>query len=214
MAAVTVYGTLPALRARIGSAGGAWSAVDDELHADALEQASRLVDGFCRRFFGTTASATARTFTAVWSDRLIVPDLVSVSALETDETGDGTVDTTWAAADYHLEPTNAATRSGEAWPFTAIRVSTLSGSAANYFPTTRNGVRVTGVWGWPSIPAPVKRATVLEALRILQQDQAPSGVHASAEVGAFIVTPDLHPTTKRALMPYRRIGGPGAWDGR
>lgn len=214
MAAVTVYATAPDLRARLGDAGGAWTALDDVLHDDALEQASRLVDGFCRRFFGQTASATARTFTPVYGDYITVPDLVSVSALETDETGDGTVDTTWATADYHLEPNGAASRSGEAWPYTRIRVSTLSGSAANHFPLTRNSTRVTGVWGWPAIPAPVKRATILEALRILQQDQAPSGVHGSAEVGAFIVEPDLHPTTKRALVAYRRIGGPGAWDGR
>lgn len=212
--ATTVYASIDALRARLGTAGGAWQAVEDDLHADALEQASRLVDGYCRRFFGQTDSGTARTFTPAFSDRLVVPDLVSVSAIATDETGDGTVETTWATADYQLEPTGAASRSGEAWPYTAIRVSTLSGSAANHFPLTRLSTRVTGVWGWPAIPAPVKRATILEALRILQQDQAPSGVHSSAEVGAFLVEPDLHPTTKRALMPYRRIGGPGAWDGR
>lgn len=211
--ATTRYATVTELRERIGTAGGSFTAAENALHEDALDSASRVVDRYCRRFFGQSDSGTARVFTARYFDCLTLPDLVSVSAVKTDTTGDGSYDTTWSASDYHLEPKDGASLTGEARPYTKIRVSTLTGTAWNTFPLTQYGVQITGVWGWPAVPDAVRMATILTAMQWLQQEQTPSAVHASAELGRFIVEPELHPAAAMRLRPYRRIGGLGYWGG-
>lgn len=181
-------------------AGGTFSSGENTAHDSILEAVSRQVELYCNRHF-YSAAATTKTFTAQWSDVLVVPDLVSVTTLATDEDGDQVYERTWAAADYELAPFNAA---DIGWPYTEIHVSQATGSGRYTFPLLQRGVSITGTWGWSAVPLPVYEAVMLESLRILEQQSAPSGVMSFDSIGKAIMVPDLHPTTKRLLQPYRR----------
>lgn len=170
-----------------------------------LQAASRAVDGVCRRSFGQSSSGTIRYFTPVDVLRLRVPDLVSVSALATDDDGDLTYETSWAATDYMLFPIDASEQEEVQRPYTEIRVSFATGSTGNTFPVGyQKSVKVTGVWGWPVVPDVIREVTILESLRSYQQLQSPSGVIANA-AGGFAITPVMHPTSAARLQPYIRM---------
>jgi hypothetical protein len=202
--AVERYATKDQLQARIDSAA-TFTAVEDAAHIAALDSASRMIDRETRRFFGKTDSEV-RVFTARKYDCVVVPDLVSVSALKTDETDDGTYDRTWASTDYVLWPFNAAT-GPQSQPYTEIRIDTRSSSTLYTFPPGRiKGVQVTGVWGWPTIPHDIENVCLLEAMRILSQNNDPTGVISNAQAGTMTVLPELHPTSRRVLASYRRMG--------
>jgi len=205
MAANSRYATVAELQAYI-QAGGTYTATEDIHHAAVLDMASRMIDRETRRFFGTSADATAKVFTARNATRLVVPDLVSVSALKTDTDQDGTYDRTWASSDYRLFPPNAAGEVGGR-PYTEIRVDVRTGSSLYYFPTgSALSVQVTGVWGWPAVPADIKAVCLLEAQRLNMQNQTPSGVIANQQAGTMMILPELHPTSRRVLASYRRMG--------
>lgn len=184
-------------------AGATYTAGETALHLEAIERVSRLIDNECDDYFGKSDSA-ARVFTAQASTYLEVPALVSVSALKTDEDGDLAYERTWASADYLLDPANAAGLP-EPKPYREIHASYATGSNQYSFPTHQRAVQVTGVWGWPKIPALVVRYTILEALRALQFDQSPSGYVTNAQLGTFNLEPALHASTKMGLRAYKRM---------
>lgn len=173
----------------------------------ALESASRAVDGVCRRQFGQSAAATVRYYTPVDSLRLRVHDLVSVSALATDEDGDLAWERSWASTDYMLCPIDAASSAEDVpRPYTEIRASLATGSSAYTFPVGyEKSVKVTGVWGWPEVPDVIREVTILEALRAYQQMQSPSGVIANTGGGSMTVVPAMHPSSVARLQPYIRV---------
>lgn len=202
-----VYATVAELKQRADAASGtSYTAAEEAAMLACLEAASRAVDGYCRRTFGASGSV-ARYYTPTDSLRLRVHDLVSVSAIATDEDGDLAWERPWASSDYLLYPTDAASTAGEAVrPFTEVRVSLATGSNKYTFPVGyERSVKITGVWGWPSIPPVIRDVVLLEALRTYAQFQAPTGV-VTNPAGGLTITPAMHPTSVARLTPYVRIG--------
>lgn len=164
---------------------------------DTITAVSRLIDGYCQRHFWQTASGTARLFTAV--DPYVLHfgpfnDLVSASAV----TEDGT------ALTYRLEPRNVS--GPEARPYTSLRVT--SGFMRMSVPDDLHEITVTGVWGWPAVPAAVKQAARLQVARVLKRTDSPLGVAGFGEFGVVRVT-QLDPDVKSLLAPYRIVTGFG-----
>jgi len=96
---------------------------DDTRLRSLVENVSRMVDRYCNRHFYILQAT--RKFDGNGTVRLLVPDLVSIdsSGLKTDDDRDRTFETTWAATDYLLAPSNAdPTTAGnlESRPYTAI----------------------------------------------------------------------------------------------
>lgn len=115
--------------------------VDDARIVSLLEYASRRIDGDTgRHFYGVQA---AKLFTPRAHDSIIVPDLISVATLKTDD-GYRTYSTTWAETDYDLDPANS-------WP--KWRISTAP-SGANSFLSVSRGVQITGLWGYADSETP------------------------------------------------------------
>ena len=194
MAIINGYTTLEALRGRLGNGG---NTVPDDRLEHLIEAASREIDGLCnRRFYQITET---RVFTAEWPDLLDIDDLTELTTLETDDQNDRTYSTTWTATDYELEPAN---NSAHGRPYTSIQLHPQTTKA---FPTTRRGVRVTGVWGWPAIPEPVEQACVLIAVRLSQSAKAPYGTAGTVQDGAVQYTPRVDPVVRQLLDPYRRL---------
>lgn len=192
------YATLAELRARMNvptaDTGG------DAVLEACIESASRAIDGFTgRRFYQITA--TARTFTAEFSDCLYVPDLVSVSALVTDTDGDRTYEVTWATTDYDLSPFNA---SDTYYPYTRIE---MTPQGRYGFPVgIAKGVKVTGTWGWPATPDAINEATLIQAARYAKRMAAPFGLDQnSGDAGQALSIPPVDPDVKMLIGPYRLV---------
>lgn len=195
------------------------SSANDTAIAAVLLSASRSIDGFCGRTFNKSATAEARVFTlpcrggygsyggsgvtfisgsvSGYAGILETGDLVSVAELATDSTGDRTYATVWSAQDFDLYPLNAAV---QGQPYREIRSSPLGSFG---FPTSVQGIRVTGIWGYPSVPAPVKEVCFLAANRLKSLWDAPFGLSGGGEMGALDMTVSLTPILKEMLAPYR-----------
>ena len=124
------------------------SADDSRLHALA-ENASRIVDRYCNRHFYVVLAT--RRFDGLGTPSLLVPDLVSVDGggLKTDDDKDRVFETTWAASDYLLLPTNADPTAGgnsQSRPYVEVAVDVDAGTKSS-FPSGMQTVQIAGQWG-------------------------------------------------------------------
>lgn len=173
--------------------------LDDSLLEIAVESASRLIDGYTGRYFYNAGTAT-RNYAANDSWTVTIDDLQSVSEVATtDEVGNAY--TVWTTNDYQLEPLNGLS-GGLTQPYTSIR-------AVNQyvwpFLADRALVRITGVWGWASIPTAVKQATILQASRIFKRNDSPLGVAGFGDMGVVRVGARLDPDVQHLVDPYRSM---------
>lgn len=206
MAIVNGYATL----ADVKAAARITDSVDDSLLELSIESASREIDSYTERVFYQTGSAgTPVVRVYVPQDGFVVEtdDIVSVTTIKTDSTGDGTFDTTWSAGDYQLEPLNGLV-GGIATPFTRIR------AVGTYlWPTyePRNvdanqaSVQVTGVFGFASVPTAVRQACILASLKAFKRYESPTGVLGFSDIGAVRVGTKLDPDVERLIQPYRKV---------
>jgi|TARA_R110000803_G_scaffold151645_1_gene216713 hypothetical protein len=172
--------------------------VDDGLLDLCIESASRLIDGHCERIFYST-SEEVRYFFARSSFECSIDDLVSLTTLETAPNGTA-FDQTWVAAEYQLEPLNGYA-SGIYMPSNLIRaIDDL------LFPTIGEEalVKVTGVFGWSSLPIAIKQATIMQATRLYKRYDSPLGVLGFGDLGVVRIS-RVDPDIGALLMPYRRI---------
>ena len=176
-------------------------AVDDALLEMAVESASRLIDGHAARKFWNSGTAV-RFFVALDDFICEIDDLSSSSVtIQTAAGADGIYDTTWDEDDYQLEPLNQVL-DGIEWPYTRIR------AIGDYLWPISGGealVKITGVWGWPSIPIAIKQACIIQASRIYKRLDSPLGVAGFGDLGVLRVSSQLDPDVAQLVMPYKRM---------
>lgn len=198
MALTNAYTTLQTVKAALRITDN----VDDTLIENAINTASRMIDGYCQREFYNAGTA-ARVFAA--SDELYVDidDLAGTAiTLQTDDQANGAFDITWTPSDYQLEPLNGKL-AGQAWAYTRIR------AAENYLFPVENGlalVKVTGVWGWPAVPQAIEYATIMQSQRLFKRLDSPTGILGFGDMGAVRVTRQLDPDVAEMVNPFRRDG--------
>lgn len=152
---------------------------------NALDVASRWVENHTRRrFYATTET---RYYTSHWhypreqasmagdfpwgnperpggggraSERLAIDDFLSVSAVATDDDGDGVYETTWTVnTDYWLGPRNAV---ADGKPFRSINRNLVTGRYT--FPPYANAIEVIGSSGYSAtVPDPIVELTLMVA---------------------------------------------------
>lgn len=195
-----LYCTPAALKSRLGITD---SADDYEVHA-ACFSASRSIEQYCERTFWRSPTGTARTFEPKSMYCVKLPefnDLVSVSTLATDTSGDGVYDVTWSASDYQLLPYNPSA-APEQRPYTEIRAVGGQVFPTDYSYTRMDRVQVTGVWGWPSVPWSIKQAALILAEETLKLKDAPFGIAGYGEYGMIRVREN--PKVRNFAHPYCR----------
>jgi Phage gp6-like head-tail connector protein len=182
-------------------------AADDAQIGLAIAAASRAIDRTTGRQFGLVAAAEARYYTARYDpayERWSVPvdDLMTVTGLLVafDEEEDGTYSTDITV--HALRPSNAAAK---ARPWTELVVR----PASTVQPTAlESGVKVTGRWGWTTVPDAVKEACLLQASRLLTRRDSPYGIAGSPENGSEMrLLAKVDPDVDVALADYRRRSG-------
>ena len=191
------YSTLAEFKASIGIQDNS----DDQALQSVLDATDDLIDNFCDLPTGFDVSASqVRYYTAVDPFYINTDDIVTVTALQTDDNGDGTYETTWTVnTDYILAPRNAAL---DARPYTEIDTAI---QVTKTFPLTYLGVKVTGTFGFPAVPSAVKQAALIQAGAVWSSRTAPFGVIGSQDLGGILrLSRALHPEAQVLLEPYRR----------
>lgn len=66
-------------------------------------------------------------------------------------------------------------------------------------------VDVTALFGWAEVPAPIRQATLLQTLRLVQRRHAPFGIAGSPEMGSEMrLLARLDPDVEALVRPYVR----------
>lgn len=195
------YASLTELKASLGITDN----TDNDALQSCLDAADQLINNYVdtKVGFGVTSSQT-RYYTATRWDFVLTDPIVTVTTLATDIDGTGSYSQTWTANDYVLAPRNASLNSR---PYTEIDVSPFSGGTLN-FPTSYLGVKVVGTFGWPSVPAAVKQAALIQSGAIWASRTAPFGAIGGETLGGVIrMSAALHPEARALLDAYRLRGG-------
>lgn len=205
MALTNVYASVAQVKASLRIT----DSIDNTLIETALSSASRMIDSYCSRVFYNMGTQS-RFFAA--SDPYFCPidDCISVTQVATAVTSNGNYDTIWTAptagqnnGDYQVEPLNAA------YPTDGI-ISPITGIRALWrylFPTIGGNalVKVTGTWGWDTVPDPVIQACIIQSARIYKRNDSPTGVMGFGDMGLIRVGTQLDPDVKVLLDGYRRV---------
>ena len=160
---------------------------DDTLLENAIEGASRRIDGYCNRFF--YQKSVTSTFFTRFLNTLEIPDFVSLSTLKTDDDGDGVYETTWSASDYYFEPTDTAITGR---PYRRI-VAVNSKTFPIFTDYSKPPIEINATWGWSSVPDDIREACVLLSMRGFARYNAALGVVGFADMAIQVraVDPDV-----------------------
>jgi hypothetical protein len=194
------YATLAQFKAAVGIT----DSTDDSALQNVLDATDTLIDLYCDRKTGFGTATETRYYTAEDYQYCLTDDLVSITTLQTDDDANGTYETTWTSGtDYVLAPRNAAL---DGFPYTEIDTSVTW--PRNFPKDVYLGVKVTGVFGFPSVPAAVTQAEIIQAGAVWNSRTAPFGVIGSADLGGILrMSRALHPEAALILEPYRKRGG-------
>jgi hypothetical protein len=179
--------------------------LDDTLLETVIEAASREIDGYTERSFYNAGTAV-RLFLPTDSFLTEIDDAISISKIESST--DGTIfNIDWdLSRDVQFEPLNGVV-GGLDVPIQRLR------AVGNYlFPIwhvkTPNAyeatVRVTGVWGWQSVPLAIKQATILYAARQYKRYDSPLGVAGFGDLTAINIT-RVDPDVMALCAPFRKV---------
>ena len=194
------YASLSEFKAAVGITDN----TDDTALQSVLDATDTLIDLYCDRKTGFGTASETRFYTAEDYEYVLTDDLVSVTTLQTDDDANGTYETTWTSGtDYVLAPRNAAL---DGFPYTEIDTSVTW--PRNFPKDVYLGVKVVGVFGFPSVPAAVKQAEIIQAGAVWNSRTAPFGVIGSADLGGILrMSRALHPEAALILEPYRKRNG-------
>ena len=178
------YATKDDLKAYLGITSAAADAVLD----DAVQAASRKIDECTDRHFNKDSVATPRLFTPQTPFEVQLDDIADITGMtvELDSGRSGNFDVTLAPTDYELEPINGLIN-GQQWAYERLRSVNGYWLPTPLFTRRSKTIRVTAIWGWPVVPPPIKRATLILAAQMYKLKDAPFGVAGMAEFGVVRV---------------------------
>lgn len=177
--------------------------VDDLVLAGVVESASRAIDKYCDRYFGQTGTQAApvhRLYRAR-SQQVMIDDLVTLTDVGVEYSGFAETFSSLGSNSVLKQPVNADTENPTR-PFTS-----LLAKPGTVLPPPPGWVRVTGVWGWPTVPPQIRDACVLQTVRLFKSRDVPLGVMGGADMmGAIRLPGGLHPDARQLCEPFRRFG--------
>lgn len=175
--------------------------IDDALIENSINSASRLIDQYCNRNFYSGVAGEVRYYKADDGYTCWIDDAQTITEVVTASTDPTIFDTTWATSDYQVNPVNRLANGGY-YPITAIT------AIDNYlFPTWGDMalVRVTGTFGWPSVPEPVKFAAIIQASRLFKRLESPLGVAGVSDIGIMRVGSNIDGDVAQLINPFRLL---------
>lgn len=175
--------------------------VDDALIENSINAASRMIDQYCNRYFYSTAAGEVRYFKAIDAFNCWIDDCQSISQLATAQANPITFNQIWASTDFQTIPANTYAN-GAYQPITG-----LVAVYQYFFPTWQEStlVQVTGQWGWPSVPEPIKFATIIQASRLFKRLESPLGVAGVSDIGIIRVGSSVDGDVAQLCNPFRLL---------
>jgi len=175
--------------------------VDDALLENSVNAASRMIDQYCNRYFYSGSAGEIRYYKANDGFTCWIDDAISVTELKTSSTDPLIYDTTWAAEDYQLLPANRIAN-GAYYPITG-----LSATDNYLFPVWADIalVKVTGQFGWSSVPDSIKFATIIQASRLFKRLESPLGVAGVSDIGIMRVGANIDGDVAQLINPFRLL---------
>jgi hypothetical protein len=178
--------------------------INDDLAIEAaILAASRMIDDYTGRFFykdGTALAPVVRYFTPQDWWTCAIDDIVTITQVATDDNFDQLYTTVWSASDYMVEPINNPRRG---WPYTRILAI-----GAYIFPSQLpQTLKITGIWGWSSVPYEIQMACKLQASRLFIRKQSPFGVAGSVDTGTVRLSSRLDPDVEALVRPFKKMDG-------
>jgi hypothetical protein len=176
---------------------------DNDIQA-AILAASRMIDDYCQRGFyqeGTLASPVVKYYTPVSPWYLEIDDLIQPTEVATRANQTGPFNTIWDLdTDLMYEPINNPEIGRPVTRLLAVTRYVFP----YFFPQT---VKITGVWGYSSIPYEVELACKIQASRLFIRKQSPFGIAGSVELGTVRLNSRLDPDVEMLLKTFRRNFG-------
>ena len=176
---------------------------DTDIQA-AIISASRMIDDYCQRGFyqeGTLASPVVKYYTPVSPWYLEIDDLIEPVEIASRANQSGPFSTIWNLDnDVMYEPVNNPELGRPVTRLLAIQTYVWP----YFFPQT---VKITGVWGYSSIPYEVELACKIQAARLFVRKQSPFGIAGSVELGTVRLNSRLDPDVEMLLKTFRRNFG-------
>ena len=175
--------------------------LDDALLENSINSASRMIDQYCNRYFYSGSAGEVRYYQA--NDGFIcwIDDAQAITEIKTSSTDPLIFDTTWEAGDYQLMNPNQRAN-GAYSPYTAITATD------NYlFPVWAEMalVKVTGTYGWATVPEPIKFACIIQASRLFKRLESPLGVAGVSDIGIMRVGANIDGDVAQLINPYRLL---------
>ena len=202
------YTSVEELKSRVGITDTA----DDFECQLAVQAAAAWIDQFTGRFFWNQTGT--RTYRPASIYDVEIDDLVTITALNTDQHGDGIYETVWTSGQYQLEVTEHIynqTAKGEWWPYTKIQALGVPGG--NYLPyvwawSHQDRVQVEGTFGWAAVPVLVRQASLQLSADYMKLKDAPFGIVGLAEAGGMRVleNPTIAGMLRRYVRPKVKVG--------
>jgi len=177
---------------------------DDTAIEAAILAASRMIDDYCQRSFyqeGTLAAPVTKYYTPVSPWYLEIDDLIQPTEIASRANQSGPFSTIWNLDnDVMYEPINNPQLGRPVTRLLAVRTYVWP----YFFPQT---VKITGVWGYSSIPYEVELACKIQASRLFIRKQSPFGIAGSVELGTVRLNSRLDPDVEILLKTFRRNFG-------
>lgn len=195
------YVELEELKRSLELAGEAYA--DDDL-ALAITAASAAIDSQAGRRFSLDAADVTREYLTSRVSWVELDDITAVSGVSVCEYGETTWTDLTPVDDYALLPRNAT---ADGWPTTALELLP-TGSVVSFDPTGEgrwSRVRVTGRFGWATVPESIKAATMILATRFVKRvREAPFGVAGMGADGIAVRIASGDPDVAMLTSPYTR----------
>ena len=178
------------------------TAQDDDIDA-AIADACRAIDNICERRFYLDADANqVRYYSPTRADLLEIEDVAVLTTLASTDDGTTTYGNTWTLnSDFVLEPLDAQADSQNQRPYTRLRTHPSGQFTFNTF--YPRSVKVTGQFGWLTVPDAISGAASMLAARLLTiRRSAPLGI-VSFDGGAIRVA-RMDSQVMTLIGPYMR----------
>ena len=175
--------------------------VDDALIENSINSASRLIDQYCNRYFYSGTAGEVRYYKANDGFTCWIDDAQTITQVVTASVDPTIFDTTWDAGDYQVLPINRIANGGY-YPVTALAATD------NYlFPVWADIslVKVTGTYGWPQVPEPIKFAAIIQASRLFKRLESPLGVAGVSDIGIMRVGANIDGDVAQLINPFRLL---------
>ena len=175
--------------------------VDDVLLENSINSASRMIDQYCNRYFYSGTAGEIRYYKANDGFTCWIDDAQVITEVKTASVDPTIYDTTWDATDYQVLPINRIANGGY-YPITA-----LSATDNYLFPVWAEIalVKVTGTYGWPSVPEPIKFAAIIQASRLFKRLESPLGVAGVSDIGIMRVGANIDGDVAQLINPFRLL---------